>query len=78
MKKITKGKMEKHGMHLAVGLIGLVSFTHFILDGSVTDVMVHDKHLEVLENIESKLDGHIFKLHTCEQLMGGELGGSNG
>tara|TARA_B100001105_G_scaffold186434_1_gene151049 strand:- start:8785 stop:9021 length:237 start_codon:yes stop_codon:yes gene_type:complete len=78
MRKSVEGKVEKHGMHLAVGLIGLVSFAHFILDGSVTDVMVHDKHLEVLENIESKLDGHIFKLHTCDELMGVELGGSNG
>lgn len=64
-------------MHLAVGLIGLVSFAHFILDGSVTDVMVHDSHLTVLESIEAKLDEHVFKLNTCEKLL--EMtGGGNG
>ena len=83
MRKSVKGKVEKHGMHLAVGLIGLVSFAHFILDGSVTDVMVHDKHLEVLESIEAKLDNHILKVNSCREvlqwgLVGQEGEGSNG
>lgn len=77
MRKRIKGKIEGRGLHLAVGLIGIVSFAHFVLDGSVTNVMVHDSHLTVLKSIEAKLDEHVFKLNTCEKLLE-MVGGDNG
>ena len=68
MRKRIKGKIEGRGLHLAVGLIGIVSFAHFVLDGSVTNVMVHDAHLKGLESIETKLDTFIEEAQECLKL----------
>lgn len=68
MRKKIKGKIEGRGLHLAVGLIGIVSFAHFVLDGSVTNVMVHDTHLKGLESIETKIDNLMVESRECLKL----------